>query len=200
VPRHEPALDPPIRVDWLDRDDLRDALPGRLGLTILPGKHGASVRYPGLVYRRDLDQDLDALRRAGVRHLLLLVDDGELARWGDPDIVARGSARSIAVERRPMADGAAPASAAEMDGMLDVIGAGRAGGDVAIACMGGVGRTGTVAACVLVAAGWEAMAAIARVRDVRHPEAVETPDQEGFVRAYEGHVASARHRSGKVAP
>ena len=50
--------------------------------------------------------------------------------------------------------------------------------------MGGVGRTGTVAACALVAAGWEADAAIARVREVRHPMAVETEAQERFVQTY----------------
>ncbi len=46
-------LDPPIHVDWIDPAVLADGLPGRLGLTILPGKRGKSIRYPGLVYRRD---------------------------------------------------------------------------------------------------------------------------------------------------
>jgi protein-tyrosine phosphatase len=54
--------------------------------------------------------------------------------------------------------------------------------------MGGVGRTGTVAACALVAAGWDASSAIAEVRRVRHPTAVETAEQEAFVEAF------ARHR------
>ena len=34
---------------------------GRLGMTVLPGKHGASTRYPGRVYRRDLERDLAGL-------------------------------------------------------------------------------------------------------------------------------------------
>lgn len=169
-------------------------------MTILPGKHGASVRYPGLVYRRELDRDLAALRRAGVRRLLLLVDEGELARWGDPDIVVRAAGHGIVVDHRPMADGTAPTSTIAMDEMLAILAAGRAEADVAVACMGGVGRTGTVAACALVLAGWSSGAAIARVRAVRHAQAVETAAQEAFVRAYEGHVAAARDRSGKVAP
>jgi protein-tyrosine phosphatase len=196
----EVDLDPPIAVDWLLATDLRDARPGRLGMTILPGKHGASLRYPGVVYRRELDRDLVALRRAGVRRLLLLVDEGELARWGDRDIVGRAAGHGIVVDHRPMADGSAPTSASAMDAMLASVAAGRAEGDVAVACMGGVGRTGTVAACALVAAGWSSDAAIAHVRAVRHPGAVETAGQEAFVRAYEGHVAAARDRSGKVAP
>jgi protein-tyrosine phosphatase len=50
--------------------------------------------------------------------------------------------------------------------------------------MGGVGRTGTVAACALVAAGWTPDEAITQVRQVRHPTAVETAAQVGFVRDY----------------
>lgn len=182
-------LDPPLRVDWIGTDELGDAKPGRLGLTFLPGKHGISTRYPGRVYRRDVDRDLTTLVEKGVRRLLLLIEDWELARWGDARIVERGAALGVAIDRRPLVDGTAPASMAEMDEMLAALHAGRNSGDVAVACMGGVGRTGTVAACALVAAGLSAADAIARVRAVRHPEAVETPAQEAFVGAYERHVA-----------
>jgi protein-tyrosine phosphatase len=193
------ALDPPLRVDWLDGDDLRDGRPGRLGLTFLPGKHGASLRYPGRVYRRALETDLAELDALGTHRLVLLVEDGELRFWGDPDIVEAAAARGIAVDRYPMPDGSPPASLDEMDEIIATISGARVAGNVAVACMGGVGRTGVVAACALVAAGWQAADAIARVRLVRHPEAVETPAQEAFVRAYERHMA-ARGPSGNVAP
>ncbi|MGH2445813.1 MAG: hypothetical protein ACRDGD_07220 [Candidatus Limnocylindria bacterium] len=196
----DPALDPPLRVDWLAVDALRDGRPGRLGLTSLPGKHGPSMRYPGRVYRRDLDRDLVTLYDAGVRHLMLLVDDDELARWGDPTIVARAAELGVTIERRPLADGTAPGTPGEMDAMLSALSAARVAGDVAVACMGGVGRTGMVAACALVDAGWSAEAAIERVRAVRHPTAVETNEQVMFVNSYEGHVAERRERSAKVSP
>lgn len=191
------SSDPPPRVDWIPAADLADDLPGRIGLTVLPGKRGASVRYPGRVYRGDLDQDLRALAEAGIRRLILLVDDRELARWGDPAIVERGGAAGVEVERHPMLDGAAPPDTASMDAILDSIRAARAGGDVAVACMGGVGRTGTVVACALVAAGWDPEAAIARVREIRHPAAVETPAQVAFVRKF--HL-DGRGPHAKVAP
>ncbi|HEY6608800.1 MAG TPA: protein-tyrosine phosphatase family protein [Candidatus Limnocylindria bacterium] len=195
-----PALDPPLRVDWLAPEDLSDGLPGRLGMTFLPGKQGASTRYPGRVYRRDLTGDLENLMADGVRHLLLLVDDAELARFGDLQIVERAAAAGLTVIRRPLADGTAPSSVAGMDEMLSVVAAARARADVAVACMGGVGRTGLVVACALVAAGRSTPDAIARVRQVRHPEAVETEAQVRFVDAYERHVADAVPRSGSVAP
>lgn len=184
------GFDPELRIDWLERGQVGDWLPGRLGLTILPGKRGVSVRYPGRVYRRDLAEDVASLRAAGVRRLILLVEDAELHRWGDPEIVARGASGGVEVLRHPIPDGHAPASIAEMQTITAAITAGRRVGDVAVACMGGVGRSGTVAACVLVEAGMSSEDAIATIRAVRHPTAVETADQERFVRAYAAQVSA----------
>jgi protein-tyrosine phosphatase len=194
------SLDPPLRIDWLDVVELEPDRPGRLGLTFLPGKRGASLRYPGRVYRRDLGLDLATLRDEGVGHLFLLVEDEELRRWGNSEIAARAAELGVVVDRRPLRDGAAPRSMQEMDELLEAVGAARAAGDVAVACMGGVGRTGTVAACALVAAGADAEQAIGRVRAVRHPTAVETAEQEAFVHAYERHIAEGRDRSARVTP
>jgi protein-tyrosine phosphatase len=182
------ALDPPLRVDWIDRQHLGDSRSGRLGLTFLPGKHGPSFRYPGRVYRRDLDRDIGSLVEEGVGYLALLVEDHELEQWGDPGIVERAADAGLKVVRWPMPDGSTPRDLDEMDAILADIEAARSHTDVAIACMGGVGRTGTVAACALVAAGWDAASAIAEVRRVRHPTAVETAPQEAFVASF------ARHR------
>jgi protein-tyrosine phosphatase len=183
APAHA-GFGPELRIDWLGADELGDGRRGRLGLTFLPGKRGPSDRYPGQVFRRELDDDLAGLRRIGVRRLILLVEDSELLRWSDPAIVERGRQHGIDVRRHPIADGAAPASAAEMSEILDEIDDARENADVAIACMGGVGRSGLVAACALVRAGMDASTAIARVRAVRHPTAVETPEQERFVAAF----------------
>jgi protein-tyrosine phosphatase len=191
------AHDPAPRIDWIAAAEFGDDRPGRLGMTVLPGKRGRSVRYPGRVYRSDLEVDLAALRDAAAVRLILLVTDAELARWGDLGIVRHGAALGIAVERHPMEDGSPPPDLAALDAILSSISAARGIGDVAVACMGGVGRTGTIAACALVAAGWEANAAIDLVRQVRHPTAVETVAQEDFVRSFYAGRAGA---SARVAP
>lgn len=178
------GFDPQMRVDWITPDVLRPAAPGRLGLTFLPGKRGASYRYPGHTYRRDTADDLAAMRGMGVARLILLVEDRELEAWGDPAIVELGSRVGVEVLRHPIADGSPPASVEAMDRILDEVDAARATGDVVVACMGGVGRTGTVAACALVRAGSSARQAIKAVRALRHPTAVETEAQERFVRRY----------------
>jgi protein-tyrosine phosphatase len=182
-----PGLDPPIHVDWLDPALLGDARPGRLGVTILPGKRGHSVRYPGLVYRRDARTDLDRLHGLGVELLVLLVEDDELERWGDPDLVDHAGAAGIRVRRLPIPDGDAPPSVGAVDEVLADVAAAREAGDVVVACMGGVGRSGTIAACALVAAGQSPDGAIAHLRAVRHPTAVETEQQVAFVAAYAAH-------------
>src|SRR6478735_12670186 len=57
----------------------------------------------------------------------------------------------------------------------------RRGDVVEVGCMGGLGRTGTVLACMAVLAGVDANEAVAWVREHYRPNAVETPDQERWV-------------------
>lgn len=186
------GFDPELPIDWLEPSQLGDALPGRLGLTILPGKRGTSFRYPGRVYRRDVDRDFALLRAVGVRRLILLVEETELRHWSDPGIAERGEVAGVAVYRHPIPDGRAPESVGEMEIILSEIREARESDNVAVACMGGVGRTGTVAACALVAGGMTPDAAIDTVRAVRHPTAVETSEQERFVRSFGASVAERR--------
>ena len=51
-------------------------------------------------------------------------------------------------------------------------------------CVGGLGRSGMVAASWLRSRGASADEALASVREARGPRAVETAIQEDFVRAY----------------
>jgi hypothetical protein len=57
----------------------------------------------------------------------------------------------------------------------------REGQLVEIGCIGGLGRTGTVLACMAVLAGVDPPDAVAWVREHYRPEAVETPEQEHWV-------------------
>jgi protein-tyrosine phosphatase len=58
----------------------------------------------------------------------------------------------------------------------------RFGERVEIGCVGGFGRTGTVLACMATLAGVSVDESVEWVRDAYHPQAVETPNQEDWVR------------------
>jgi hypothetical protein len=58
----------------------------------------------------------------------------------------------------------------------------RAGARLEIGCHGGLGRTGTVLACMAILAGVPPNDAVAWTRRHYRPDAIETPAQEAWVR------------------
>ena len=138
-----------IRVDWVDlrQAPALAASPGRLGMTFLPGKDEGS----GGSHHRDLDRDVERLRDVyAVDTVVLLVEDHELERLRVPDIAEEMEAHGIDLVRHPIPDGGFPADRVALRGTVDCIRARLAnGGNVVVACRGGLGRTGTVVGCLL---------------------------------------------------
>jgi ADP-ribosylglycohydrolase/protein-tyrosine phosphatase len=185
----------PLRVDWVPPQALGRLAAGRagsetpatggtgaLGMTVLPGKR--RVGYSGPQWR-DPVADARRLRDVhGCTALLLLVEDVDLdasrARATLPALAAAG----IEVIRHPVPDMEVPRDAAAFRATLDaVIGLLAAGERVVVACRGGLGRTGTAVACLLVDGGAGPDEAIAAVRAARRGT-VERPVQEAFVRSW----------------
>lgn len=165
-----------LRVDWID--DLFTT-PGRLGITICPGRRDRD---------RTLADDLETLRDLGVRRLICLLPEDELAWAGVPDLVERATEAGLMVRHLPVPDQQIPglANASDLVAWCDE---GTAAGEaVVVCCMGGLGRSGTIAACYLVAHGLDAAKAISVVRRARNPRAVENTAQEAFLAAYAGHL------------
>jgi hypothetical protein len=74
----------------------------------------------------------------------------------------------------------------------------RRGELVEVGCLGGSGRTGTVLACMAVLAGVPAEEAVTWVRGAYRPRAVETAEQEAWVRWFAGWAtANAELRSSR---
>ena len=168
-----------IYVDFLDPGDT--GLPGRIGMTIAPGKK-ADGRWD-----RDLDADLIRLQKEYACGLLVSLMEDDEYRWLQiEDIFHKAAAHGISVVRFPIRD-VHPPRDGEMPQFVELIGqileAARGGQTVVIHCRGGLGRTGTVAAACLVALGHAPAEAIERVRVARHGS-VETPEQERWVEAY----------------
>ncbi len=156
--------------------------PGRLGMTFLPGKHG--VHGQAGAHDRDLAIDAATLRWLGVETLVVLVEDDELVRAGVPDIVERMAENGIETIRHPIPDGGVPTDPSAFADLLATLATRiRDGRFVAVACMGGLGRTGTLVACLLRDGGLAADEAIALTRESRHGT-IENDRQEDFVRSW----------------
>jgi protein-tyrosine phosphatase len=74
--------------------------------------------------------------------------------------------------------------ATAFDDIADLYRRARGGELVEVACYGGVGRTGTVLACLCVLSGVPASESVAWVRRHYHPSAVETPEQVGLIERF----------------
>ena len=155
----------PIRVDLVPLDDLGAGHGGRLGITFLPGKKRDG--WTG-AHWRDLRGDAARLADLGVDLLLLLNEDHELARCRVPDLVPTVEAAGVPVRRFPIEDPRPPRDHDAYAAMVGEIAARlRAGAFVAVACRGGLDRSGMTAAAILVALGLGTEAAIDRVRASR---------------------------------
>lgn len=162
---------------YLAEVHLGDGL-GMLGLTLCPGK-----KDPGHGWGRDLDADLASVARWRAGTVLTLIEDHEF-RLLKVEAMEH-TVRQLGMDwmHLPIRDvdvpdhrfesewqSAGPSLHARLEG----------GERVAIHCRGGIGRTGLVAALILVERGWSGEAAIRHIRAAR-PRAIETRAQERYV-------------------
>ncbi len=160
-------------------------------MTILPG-----VKDPGR-WDRELEPDLERLTgRYETDALVTLLEEEEFERYGVPGFLRRVREAGLEVVHFPIADVKTPRKAQSEDyaALIErLVSLLKEGKTVVIHCRGGLGRTGTVAASVLVALGRDPDEAIRLVRSVRSERAVETRKQEEYVRRF------ARERRAGVA-
>jgi protein-tyrosine phosphatase len=158
-----------LRVDWVESPSIGT---GRLGMTICPGRRDRD---------RNLEADLARLRAEGVDRLLCLSTDAELDWAGVRDLGSRAEAFGLNYRWLPVPD----QGTCSMSEAVELVGWCRdgleRGESVVLTCMGGLGRSGMIAACTLVDAGASPTAAIASVRAARGPRALETSGQEELV-------------------
>jgi protein-tyrosine phosphatase/nicotinamidase-related amidase len=169
-----------LRVDWVESPHV---VPGRLGLTICPGRRDRD---------RDLEADLARLRAEGVNRLLCLSTEAELDWAGVSELGSRAETFGLDYRWLPVPD----QGTCSLSEAADVVGwcrdgLGR-GESVVVTCMGGLGRSGMIAACTLAGAGASPTAAIASVRAARGPRALETSGQEELVSRFAAAELSKR--------
>lgn len=183
------SLDSPINVDFLPAESTK--LTGGIGMTLAPGKQQRSAM--GGPWARDLTVDLTCLRDTfGAKRIVTLMELHEMRDLGIGDLFERGRSLGLEMIHVSIVDGGVPASLDVMVELVDgVLASARAGETVVIHCKGGLGRTGTAAACCLVALGHSAADAIAIVRKARSG-AVEREKQERFIEAFAAMASSSQ--------
>jgi protein-tyrosine phosphatase/nicotinamidase-related amidase len=159
-----------LRVDFLSDPRIG---PGRVGLTILPGRRD---------WRRHLDEDLKSLREQAVDAVVCLVPPEELELYGVATLGDAYRAAGFDLLHAPLLDqkGASASTLQELAAWIEARVA--AGKSVLVHCVGGLGRSGMVAASWLRSHGLSADDALALVRAARGPRTVETQVQEDCVR------------------
>ncbi len=157
---------------------------GRVGMCMCPGKqqpHAATGPW-----HRDLALDMDAIAAFEAAILITLMEADELEK-ATPAVRLKAAteARGIAWLRIPIVDFQAPGVEFE-DGWKThgpaVRAALESGRNVVVHCRGGRGRSGLVAARILVELGMDPEAAILAVRKA-NPLAIETTVQEAHIRS-----------------
>ncbi len=182
----------PLRIDEL----AIPRFPGIIGMTSCPGRKRVfqrrEVRDRGGgddgIHEADRDSDLAAdlafIQTWGAEILLSLIEPQEYAAYGVErmrELIPEG----LLHLRLPIPDGSTPDASWEKSWesagpkIRAIL---RRGGRVCVHCIGGLGRTGLVAARLLVELGVQPQEAIRMVRKTR-PGAIETAAQEDYVRS-----------------
>lgn len=150
---------------------------GAVGVTFCPGKIDPHA-FTG-PWSRDLTTDLQAIHDWGAAVVVTLMENFELDDLRVPDLGNRVQDLHMEWIHLPIRDVSIPDTSAEAtwicagEALRDLL---RSGGNVLLHCRGGLGRSGMMAARLLVELGWDPDAAIQGVRQVR-PSAIETDEQ-----------------------
>jgi protein-tyrosine phosphatase len=164
-----------LRIDFMTTTG--EASPeGSLGLTILPGRKDRG---------RVLADDIAEIKAAGVTSVVTLLSNAEFAEYGVTNLLDEYRAAGLEVMHRAVKDQGVPTIEQAEQVLQFLKQATDANKKVLVHCVGGLGRTGLIAALYLRKyAGLDGDEAMRRVRAARSPRAIENADQESFVKSW----------------
>lgn len=160
-----------LRIDFLPSDNINN----KVALTILPGRKDHS---------RELQEDLAEIKKNEISGIVVLISSDEMDSYGVPSLLDSYTENGIDYLHQPIVDQKVPnkKDIASINQFIDD--KLRSDKKVLIHCVGGLGRSGLVAACYLKHIGYNSDNAIQIVRKARTLRAIETAEQEKFVHDY----------------
>ncbi len=136
--------------------------------------------------------EMEAWRTEGVDTVLSLLEadeEQELFLNAEAD---EARAHGMTFRSFPIPDREVPSSSRELSSTLNSIQNDLATGrNVVVHCRQGVGRTGLVAACLLIQSGYEPDAAVALLSQARGLPVPETQEQRRWLDGYARHTSAA---------
>lgn len=167
----------PLRIDSIEVPGTK----GTIGMTFCPGKKGKGL-YSG-EWDRDLEADFKVIKEWGAEAIISLMEEKEFLMMHMPEFFSVVPMYGLIEYHLPIVDGQIPGEIFE--NKWRNVGAKirqflRNGKKVVVHCKGGLGRTGTIAARLLVELGMNPEEAIMKVRECR-PGAIETDAQLEYV-------------------
>ena len=155
-----------------------------------PGKLALAPRPRGGDW---LEEEMDAWRRAGIDTVLSLLT---LEEEQDLDLLREAheaNARGMKFVSLPIPDRQVPNSESEVSATLDRLDADLAAGkNVVVHCRQGIGRTGLVAACLLVTKGLTPDAAVKTLSAARGTAVPATAEQRHWIDHYAAVLAGTK--------
>ena len=153
---------------------------GVIGMMHCPGRRGMNV-FPG---GQDMLSDLRAIRGWGASALVSLMEKKEMEWFGVGDLPAKAAGLGLVHYHLPIADMDVPDERFEEswksagENLKDRL---LSGESIVIHCLAGLGRTGTVAARLLIELGTDPETAVRQIRKAR-PGTIQSMVQEVYVR------------------
>ena len=146
-----------------------------MAITLLPGRKD---------YKRDLREDLSSIKAQGIHKILCLVPMEELHYYGVSCLLDTYRNEGFDIKHAPILDQKIP-SIELMNDMIDWARKSMSEGhSVLVHCVGGLGRSGMIAAVLLRSYGVSSEDALKLIRKNRSQRAIETAIQEEFVRRF----------------
>jgi protein-tyrosine phosphatase len=132
-----------------------------------------------------LQGDVADWNGAGIDAVLSLLTSEEQQELGLRSEASEASRQGLEFSSFPIADLQVPRSEAQLAKVLDEVTTKlSAGKNVVVHCRQGIGRTGLIAACLLIKSGMSPGAAVESVSAARGMAVPETPEQREWIERY----------------
>jgi len=147
-----------------------------------PGKLAVSARPRGGDWLQD---EIGDWRRSGIDVVLSLLEKTEEQEMNLEKEAETAQAQGIEFSSLPIPDRQTPNSEAQVTATLDrMTQALKSGKNVLVHCRQGIGRSGLIAACLLIRKGMSPGAALEKVTAARGLEVPETKEQREWIDLY----------------